>query len=373
MKKKVKYILTAVTFIIFAAVFTMNVFAEELPDFGLNDSDYSLPDSVYNSLGESGITPQEINSGSISLENVLKYISEMFTGGIDRAVKLFISLFGIILLCSLSDVLTKSVGGAAKNVFAVVSVLASAAMITGSVSLALSEASQTLETGSVFLSGFIPAFAGVVTMSGHITSAAVFNSIVMGGVQLFMQIAVKVIMPLTVCIVGITLAGCTNPDLRLEAMAQAAKKIIIWGLGLLVTVFVALLGIQSFISVPADTVGLKAARFTVSNGVPFIGGTISDAMAVMQGGIKMIRNNFGTFGIIAGTAVILPSVISVVCYKLIFTFSAAVSELFGTTVITSLVRSAEGVMSVVLAVLSCFLLMIVVSLSLMIFVIGGAV
>lgn len=373
---KAKYIsklLLAVVGVI-AAVFvlTINTAAQELPDFGLNENNYSLPDTLFSDLEKNGITPQETDSSSLSAEKIFNYIVSLISSSITEPLALFVTLVGIILLCSLANVLTAGIGGSAKSVYSVVSALVGAAVITGAAAKAMSIGSETMESGSVFLSGFIPAFAGVVSMSGHVTSAAVLNSVIMGGAQLYMQLAVNLFMPVCVCIVGITLAGCVCPDLKLEALAQAAQKLLIWALGLMMTVFVALLGIQSFISVPADSVGIKAARFTVSNGVPFVGGAISDAMQVMQGGVNLIRSNFGTFGIIAGAALILPSLISVVCYKLMLSVTAAVSELFGTSVLTSLIKSAEGVMSVVLAMLACFLMMIIISLSLMIFAVGGA-
>ena len=78
-------------------------------------------------------------------------------------------------------------------------------------------------------------------------------------------------MPVSMSILGISLAGSVCGELKLETLAQAVKKTVIWILGLIMTVFVALLAMQSFITVPSDNVGIKAARFTVSNGVPFIG------------------------------------------------------------------------------------------------------
>lgn len=139
------------------------------------------------------------------------------------------------------------------------------------------------------------------------------------------------------------------------------------------TVFVALLAMQSFITVPSDNVGIKAARFTVSNGVPFIGGAVSDSLSVMYGGIGIIRNNFGVFGIITGGVLILPSIISVLCYKLAFSLAASFSDLFGISQQTGLMKCAEGVSSIITAMLVSFLLMAVISISLMIFMAGGAV
>ena len=200
-----------------------------------------------------------------------------------------------------------------------------------------------------------------------------FNTVVMGGAQGYMQLASKILMPVSMSILGISLAGSVCGELKLETLAQAVKKTVIWILGLIMTVFVALLAMQSFITVPSDNVGIKAARFTVSNGVPFIGGAVSDSLSVMYGGIGIIRNNFGVFGIITGGVLILPSIISVLCYKLAFSLAASFSDLFGISQLTGLMKCAEVVSSIITAMLVSFLLMAVISISLMIFMAGGAV
>ena len=297
----------------------------------------------------------------------------MLWESIKSPLKLLISLISVTLLCSIANVFADNTSGNLKTVFSLVSVLACSTITVSAASDSLTAASKTLESGSVFLASFIPAFAGILATSGHVSSAAMFNTVVMGGAQGYMQLASKILMPVSMSILGISLAGSVCGELKLETLAQAVKKTVIWILGLIMTVFVALLAMQSFITVPSDNVGIKAARFTVSNGVPFIGGAVSDTLSVMYGGIGIIRNNFGVFGIITGGVLILPSIISVLCYKLAFSLAASFSDLFGISQLTGLMKCAEGVSSIITAMLVSFLLMAVISISLMIFMAGGAV
>ena len=90
----------------------------------------------------------------------------------------------------------------------------------------------------------------------------------------------------------------------------------------------------------------------------------------MQGGLAIIRNNFGTFGIISGAVIVIPPLIECLLYKLALSFCGGLSDTFGTGPEGTVIKSAEGVMSVILAMLACFLLMTVVSLSLMLFMVS---
>ena len=64
---------------------------------------------------------------------------------------------------------------------------------------------------------------------------------------------------------------------------------------------------------------------------------------------------------------------SVLCYKLAFSLAASFSDLFGISQLTGLMKCAEGVSSIITAMLVSFLLMAVISISLMIFMAGVAV
>lgn len=348
-----------------AAAFPYRAYAEESVIIDGYSAD--IPPELEKSLSDAGITPQSIDSEALSVDKVISNVTGMLWESIKSPLKLLISLISVTLLCSIANVFADNTSGNLKTVFSLVSVLACSTITVSAASDSLTAASKTLESGSVFLASFIPAFAGILATSGHVSSAAMFNTVVMGGAQGYMQLASKILMPVSMSILGISLAGSVCGELKLETLAQAVKKTVIWILGLIMTVFVALLAMQSFITVPSDNVGIKAARFTVSNGVPFIGGAVSDSLSVMYGGIGIIRNNFGVFGIITGGVLILPSIISVLCYKLAFSLAASFSDLFGISQLTGLMKCAEGVSSIITAMLVSFLLMAVISISLMIF------
>ena len=336
-----------------AAAFPYRAYAEE--SVIIDEYSADIPPELEKSLSDAGITPQSIDSEALSVDKVISNVTGMLWESIKSPLKLLISLISVTLLCSIANVFADNTSGNLKTVFSLVSVLACSTITVSAASDSLTAASKTLESGSVFLASFIPAFAGILATSGHVSSAAMFNTVV------------------SMSILGISLAGSVCGELKLETLAQAVKKTVIWILGLIMTVFVALLAMQSFITVPSDNVGIKAARFTVSNGVPFIGGAVSDSLSVMYGGIGIIRNNFGVFGIITGGVLILPSIISVLCYKLAFSLAASFSDLFGISQLTGLMKCAEGVSSIITAMLVSFLLMAVISISLMIFMAGGAV
>ncbi|MBR4306189.1 MAG: stage III sporulation protein AE, partial [Ruminiclostridium sp.] len=315
----VKTIIFLASFVL-CLCFSVNASADQL-DLGLDGSNYSLPSDITEELYGNNITPENVDISALDIGNIVNYLWDELSIYIQSPLRLFISIIAVVLVCSFAGTVSDTANVTVKKVFNLICILSGTAIITVNVSEVIAYGEKTLEQGKVFISSFIPAFAGVISMSGRVTSATALNSFIMGGIQLFMQLASGVILPFSICIMGITLAGTVNTDLKLSGFGESIKKIVIWTLGIIMTVFVALLGLQTFITSGADSVGLKATKFTVSNAVPFIGGAISDSLSVMLGGVDVIKNNFGVFGVIAGAVIMLPSVLSALCYKMVLSFA----------------------------------------------------
>ena len=71
MQKLLKLCAVSLAVLIISALTAINAAAEELPDLGLDEYDLSLPDSITQELDKNGITPEKIDSESLSIESIL--------------------------------------------------------------------------------------------------------------------------------------------------------------------------------------------------------------------------------------------------------------------------------------------------------------
>ena len=82
-----------------------------------------IPQELDRQLSAAGITPQSIDSNTLSLDKVVSNVTGMLWDSIQSPLKLLVSLLGITLLCSAANVFADNSGNL-KTVFSVVSVLA---------------------------------------------------------------------------------------------------------------------------------------------------------------------------------------------------------------------------------------------------------
>ena len=350
-------------------LFAVNINAAESYDFGQNDIYSALPPEAEQILDELNATPS--NGGAdINTENIFGVIWNTVRENVSKPLAMRASVIAVVILCSVTESMHDS-GNMLSGTFGTVGVLACSGIICTSFAAIMESSKTAIEALSAFLVVYIPSFAGIMAASGETAAASAYNATITVATQLISQLFSVIIFPLSSCIMGISIAGAINPDLKINSIAEAAKKLVNWALGLLMAVFTGLLSIQSFVAAAADSVSIRAIKFTVSGAVPIVGGAVSDALQTVKGSMTLLKSTTGSFGIIASVTVMLPVVQSVALFRIALIVSSAISDSFGTSRLTTLLKSGESVLAIVIAVMVCFWILAIVSTAIMLAISGG--
>ena len=340
--------------------------------YGDNLAD-AVPPEAAEILEDSGITPDNKGAAALSIEGVLSFLKDQFLDRAAEPLRLLAALAGIVLLCALSRSYADTSGqtGNMSGVFSAVGVLAGAGMTSAAISEALSDTLNVLQAASEFMLVFVPVFAGIIAAMGKAAAASAANSVTLGAAQLFSQLAVNFLVPVCGTVMGLSVTGAIYPELNISKLGELIKKWAVWGLSLLMTVFMSILSAQTFVTNSADSVLIRTAKFAVSNGVPIVGGTISDAVNTVHTSLSLLHSSIGTYGIVAAAVMILPTLLTVVCYRMALSAAEAFSDIFGVKELSALFGSCGSIMAIIMAVIVCFLLLNTISAVIMLAIGGG--
>ncbi len=361
--RRIIWLVIKIILIIAAAILLCGNAAAEQPDvyesYGDTLAD-AVPPEASEILEDSGITPDNNGAAALSIEGVLTFLADQLLDKLTKPLRLLAALCGIVLLCALSKSAADGAGGMS-GVFSAVGVLAGAGMTCAAISEALSDTLNVLQAGSEFMLVFVPVFAGIIAAMGKATAASAANTVTLGAAQLFSQLVVNFLVPVCGTVMGLSVTGAIHPELNISKLGELIKKAAVWILSLLMTVFMSILSAQTFVTNSADSVLIRTAKFAVSSGVPIVGGTISDAVNTVHASLSLLHSSIGTYGIVAGIVIILPTLISVVCYRMALSAAEAMSEVFGIKELSALFKSCGSVMEIIMAVIVCFLLLNTIS------------
>ncbi len=366
MKKKVVTMLTCLLFLF--SLFPLTVQAaeldqqteEQLAESGLAELAPLIPDEGKDILSDPSLSRGDLTGWS--LQAVLSWIGNTFLDKIKAPLCLLGTLCGILLL---SAMLRAFSGGLEQNTtsaaFTTAGTLCVSAALTSSVIPLIRSVSQTIDSLSNFMLSFIPVFTGVIAVSGRPASAAAYQSITFAAAQIFARLADSLIVPLIGIFLAICTIGAVTDGIDIRGIAQAARSLAGWVLGLCLTVFVALLTLQSLTTGAADTVSNRAVKFVISSAVPVVGGALSDAYSSLFGCLGMVKSAVGIFGVIVMAASFVPILAQIGASMLALSIAAAVGDTLGEGRAAGVIRSVSAALSVLGGLILCYGMMILSS------------
>ncbi|MBQ8434723.1 MAG: stage III sporulation protein AE [Oscillospiraceae bacterium] len=341
--------------------------------FSVSAQEYSN-DDFYVSSGAS-----ELYSGDILEDNGVSFndpesilsltpskawdiIKETVTDMLYAPIKLFLTVTVVIILTSLAEGMGDTVRSREMSgILEIICILAAVGIIFVPVCECIDVVSQALSEGAEFMLGFVPVFSGFAAAGGHVTSATGYSAAVFGFSNLAISAAENFFLPmLSMCFSTAIVDSCCDA-VNLSGIINGVKKIVTWGLGLVMTIFTGILSVQSIVGASADSVAVKAAKYVLSNSIPLVGSAASDAYSTVRGSILLLKNGVGGIGIAALAVMLLPSLVQTLVCKITFFILETVSEIFGTKKLTGLFKNINSILSAAFGILICFMLMFIVS------------
>lgn len=337
-------------------------------------TDFDSVEDFYSSSGAEDLyAGEQLEDKGISFENpksilsltpseIWEIIKETAESKINAPLKLLVSVMLVIMLTSVVN----GMGGTIKNkeisgIFEIICILSAVGIIFVPVCECIDTVSVALSEGSEFMLGFVPVFSGLAAAGGQVTSATVYSGAILGFSEVAITVAENFFIPLLSMCVSTAIVDACCDSVNLSGIINGVKKLAVWGVGLVMTIFTGLLSIQSAIGNSADSVAAKTAKYVLSNSIPLVGSAASDAYSSVKGSIILLKNGVGGIGIAALAVMLLPSLIHTISYKLCFSVLGGISEVFATKKLVQLFKNINSILSVIFGILVCFVIMFVIS------------
>ncbi len=323
----------------------------------------NLPDEVNDFLDDNDISVEDTEKmTSITPGDVFRYILGEFKTKLKMPLKTLACLLGAVLISSLAGSMGDTITNKSlTRIYEVITVIITVGVICNPISQCIKNTATTLSQGSNFMIGYIPIFAGITASSGNVTSAVSYNSIVLIVAEIAVQLASNYLMPMLSICMALGIVEAINPTFNLSGITKAIKKAASFLICFVMTIFVGLLSIQSIVGVSADTLGVKAAKFMVSNFIPVVGGAVADAYTTLRSSLGLLRGGVGFIGIISISLLVLPTILEITAMRAVIFIGDILSDMFGLPQIKVLMKNTSQILALAFSILVCFFIILVIS------------
>lgn len=332
--------------------------AEESGAAGLVNT---IPDAAGEFFEESGIDISDpATVTAISPADVFSEIWRRFKLRLHEPIAILGKILGAVLILSLFEGISPEKKGIAE-VLSTVAVLITVGFIAEPISRCFTEAETAIIDGGHFMISYIPVYSGIIAASGSVSASLCYNTVVMLISEAAVQLSSTYLMPMMSLCMALAVVDAMSPAVSLSGLLGGINKLVSVALGFIMTILVGLLSIQSIVGTHADTLGTKTAKYLVSSFVPLVGGAVSDAYSTVLGSLNLLKSGVGSFGVAAIVMTVLPTILSLSAMSLSVMAGQIGAGIFGAKRIETLLKNTLTALSMVLAIIICFSVMLIIS------------
>ncbi|MCI6991067.1 MAG: stage III sporulation protein AE [Clostridiales bacterium] len=314
-------------------------------------------------------TGQEEIGEDLDVEGSFRHIAgqakDALAGVAKASVRSCVLLLAVTLLCGLAEGIKAGTGEDGLSVTTLAAALSIAAIAVGDVHSLLTQGEQAIDNMKVLGDVLLPAVSMATAASGSPAMAVVKH----GATILFSDFLIRLIdsllIPLCYAFVAANVAWAALGNGGLKRLGGLLKWMITIILSIVLLVFVGYLNLSGVISGGADAATVKAAKFTISNLVPVVGGVISDTAETLLAGASVLRNAAGVFGMLAVLGICVVPFLNLGIHYLMYRCTAALAAtVSGDGRITGLIEALGAAFGLILAMTaSCAVLLVVAMVS----------
>lgn len=360
-----KKIICTVVFI-FLFSFTVSaeetsIYKEQLQNSGILELEDNLPDDVKNYLYKNGLDISDYNwVNNIKTENVFSHIWSFLKSGLKAP---FTSLGITVAIILIHAALFDKENSAISPIMTYASTISVAGIIIAPIFSGINTAINAMKACSTFMTAFVPIFATITAATGKTVTSITMSSLLLGaanGVSLLSNFA---IVPIIGGYLSLSLATSVSPLISSNGISQAIKKLSLWGLSLITTIFLGVLSIQTIVNAHADNLAMRTAKFIIGSSVPVAGGVLSEALGTLTASMSLLKSSVGIYGVVICCLIFLPILIELILWRMSLWAADFVALQFSLPKISEFLQSLDTVLSVLIGVILLTAAMFIISLS----------
>lgn len=223
---------------------------------------------------------------------------------------------------------------------------------------------EVIRNISVFMRTLLPVTLVSLATSGAVISASTFELVLMSIIEVTQWAIEKLFLPLVLMAAGLNIVSNLSTGFSAEKLVQLINKIVKWGLGIMLTLFVGITGLQGVAAGSADGLTVKVTKFAASNLIPMVGGILSETVETVMNCSVVIKNSIGVAGIIIVIAMNVIPVIKISACLILFRLCAAliqpISDERCVKCVSELADSVSSVLSMTVAVVVMFVIILTI-------------
>ncbi len=347
-----------------------DVYSEQFELSGAEELNDSLPDGVRSIFDELEIDITKQNwVDNINAGNVFTIIKEFITDGGKTPLKSGVSVIALILV-NAAFLAFCGERMEVKGTALYVSSLSVSAVALLPLFSVITASARSVRAGAQFMLSFVPVYGTVLFASGKPITGAASGSLLLAASEGMVQLSTHVLSPLIGSYLAVCICSSVSPVINGSGISELIKKAANWIIGLISTVYLGILSVQTTVNASADTLAVKTGKFVIGSFIPVVGGIMSETLTTVQSCMSLLKTSVGIYGVVVVALIMLPVIIELLLWRLMLLCSSSVASVFECGGICTVLKAADAAVSFLVGIILICALAFIISIT-VIFAAGG--
>ena len=211
----------------------------------------------------------------------------------------------------------------------------------------------------------IPILLSLMVVGGLTATSATLSPVFVGGVSVINLVFKNIIFTLITLAFCVLVVNNLSKNIKLKRFSELLKKANIVIVGAVFIIYLGLISIQGIYVTSFDKFTVKSAKFAVGSFIPVIGNFVSDSVDILLSSSLLIKNIFGSIGLILLIGICLVPIIKIFSIIIVYKIGAAIVEPIGEDNISSFMDETSKLMTVILVSVLAVLIMFFITISIL--------
>ena len=287
---------------------------------------------------------------SVNANNLVKYVIDIFLDDVINYLPYVCLIVAIAVLYSMvsnNASSNKSIG----NIIHFVSYGSIVLIVVSAITYLIKITTSCIGTIKVQMDVVFPILLTLLTALGGNVSVGIYQpamAILSGAV---LAVFGSVLLPLFSFKLVFTIISNLTTDIKFGKFAEFFGSCFKWLLGGIITVFTAFISIQGLMSGSVDGVSIRAAKYTIKNGVPLVGGFLSDGVSLIMLSCSLIKNSVGVSCLLLLFCTIVIPVLKIIVFSLLMKLASSILEPISDGRVTNFVNDISKLIPTLIALI----------------------
>ena len=376
LKKILKFISIAILFIIII-IFPKKVFAEtEEEIMDTTQEKFNISDFINEAQNYTGDFLEDVDlnnilsqaiQGKVDNKTIFQKILKLLGSEINTSLKTLISILVIIVIHGILKSITDNLEN--KNISQIiyfVQYILIVTLIMSNFTEIINLVKNTANDLVGFINMLMPLLLTLMIYTGSIATSSILEPVILFAINLIGNLIKDILIPVVFIIVIFSIISKISERIQIEKLSKFLKSSVIWGLGVILTIFVGVVSLEGTLSSSVDGITAKTAKTAVSTVIPVVGKILGDVVDSVLGCGIILKNAIGIVGVIIIIGICIMPIIKIATLCIMYSLASAIVQPVADGKIVKILDEMGGVFKLLLGILCALSVLLIVGITLVV-------